>query len=258
MKLKYLILTALLTSCAHTKNYTYISRSVKPVINQLYNFNKIQNKTVEQCNPNKQTLGLIIKNVFNSGFLKQTNEVKKEILNNSYGIFKHETQLCDDGLACFIHNSYSVNYKAVDTILFDEENFCEKNEDLAKIVFLNETLTHELFHDFWYNLLTDEERQMFKIDAKHFYYDIISSWSTSDELKILKRIGVKNPLPMHFKPYLKLALSKAYYSDEKFFGTEMFARLAAGTYALDIIMPKQFRKYYNKLIKSKALNRDSM
>jgi hypothetical protein len=110
------------------------------------------------------------------------------------------------------------------------------------------TLIHELFHDFWYNTLDFQKRFMFSAEAEIFFREIEMIQTKQDILDFLEDIGYDAPKESHFEPFQELQVVKKNYTDEKFFGTELYAIIADRAYSGKIIIPKPFRKFYNGII----------
>ena len=120
------------------------------------------------------------------------------------------------------------------------------------------TLIHELFHDFWYNTLDFQKRFMFSAEAEIFFREIEMIVTTEDKLNFLKNMGYHTPEASDFKPFEELRIVKKSYTDEKFFGTELYSIIADRAYSGKIIIPKPFRKFYNGIVSETFLEKSSI
>jgi len=111
-----------------------------------------------------------IQNIWNSGFLKKSDELKQAIENNKYCLAKRVENangryVPGDQLILFNHKSFVDNF-------YPERRFGWAQSDRHKKIFgkhvhelecwLAETTVHELFHDFWHTILNEDERKKFE------------------------------------------------------------------------------------------------
>jgi len=226
---------------------------------ELYSDVKIEAESKYSKSPKKKTIERLLTEIWDSGFLNRNEMNREEIINNSYGIFKKSIAEANfaEGRACYLRGQ---GHK--DRILLNRELFPHLAIIPGEDVFLKKldkrikgTLIHELFHDFWYNLLSPYDRYWFGKGAKKFYEEMKTASTTEDKLKFLSNIGYSLPRENNFKSYQELSLLKKNYPDQKFFGTELYSILAERTFSGKIIIPKQLRKFYKSIISRAVLDK---
>lgn len=119
-----------------------------------------------------------LQNLWKSGFLKKNNEVKQAIESNTYWLVKRVENasgryIPGDQLILFNHESF------VDMIHPNRPKFVWMQSPRHQKIFGNhihelecslaETIVHELFHDFWYTILNEDERQKFESSMFELY-----------------------------------------------------------------------------------------
>jgi hypothetical protein len=194
----------------------------------------------------------LLAEIWHSDFLNRNELNEAEILNNSYGIFGERSEFAKhtNGRACFIiEEGYS------DMVLLNRKLFphLERGKGGAAIAKGRDrkiiaTLIHELFHDFWYNTLDFQKRFMFSAEAEIFFREIEMIQTEQDMLEFLKEIGYSAPRESDFRPFRELRTVKKNYTDDKFFGTELYSIFADRAFSGIMIIPKPFRKFYNGII----------
>lgn len=208
---------------------------------------------------NKSTVESLLAEIWYSDFLNRNELNESEILNNDYGIFSNGSIFSHNtkGRACFIiEEGYS------DLVLLNKKLFphLERTKDGEVTVKERDrkiiaSLLHELFHDFWYNTLDFQKRFMFSSEAEIFFREIEMVETELDKLAFLKEIGYRDPKEGDFQPFEELKAVKKDYTDEKFFGTELYSIIADRAFTGKIIIPKPFRKFYNGIISGKFLEK---
>lgn len=201
----------------------------------------------------------LLAEIWYSDFLNRNELNEAEILNNNYGIFGEGSEFArhTNGRACFIiEEGYSdmvlLNRKLFPHIERDRNGKAKATELDRKII---ATLLHELFHDFWYNTLDFQKRFMFSAETEIFLREIEMIKSQQDKLDFLKNIGYHAPEESDFKPFEELQIVKKDYTDEKFFGTELYSIIADRAFSGRIIIPKPFRKFYNGIVSESILDK---
>ena len=61
--------------------------------------------------------------------------------------------------------------------------------------------------------------------------------------------------PGNFLPFAELLAVKKNYTNDKFFGTELYSIIADRTFSGKMIIPKQLRKFYNGIISNTVLQK---
>lgn len=210
----------------------------------------------------KETIESQLAEVWTSGFLRDNELVREEILNNEYGIFRKTTEFTSPkkGRAYF-----KMRKGKIDRIMLHRNLFCHFEHILGGEVILRPldkkfraTLVHELFHDFWYNILARRERFLFSLEAEIFYLELDMARTQEEKLMFLRNIGLKEPTKNNFKAYEELKDYKEHYPDQKFYGTELYAVLAEKTFSGKIIIPRQLKKFYYGIVSESLLQRNEL
>jgi len=79
-----------------------------------------------------------------------------------------------------------------------------------------------------------------------------------DKLNFLKEMGYHAPEECNFEPFEELQIVKKSYTDEKFFGTELYSIIADRAFSGKIIIPKPFRKFYNGIVSEAFLEKSAI
>ena len=229
---------------------------------ELYSDLKLETEYKHGKYPKRKTIERLLGEIWDSGFLDRNERIKEEIVNNNYGIFKKLSERANfaAGRACFIREK-----DQQDKILLNRRLFPHLAIIPGKDAFLTEmdkrikaTLVHELFHDFWHNILNPKERYWFSRKARKFYGEMEMTTKVTVKLKFLSNIGYLEPTEDHFKSYEELGIFKDRYPDQKFFGTELYAILAERAFSGKIIIPEDLRKFYKDLISETHLNKNCL
>jgi len=208
---------------------------------------------------NEDGVRSLLSEVWDSGFLNKNELNREEILNNQYGILYEDSELSSliSSRAYYIKIEDGEDKVLLSKKLFGhfEWNSPRRNKFRKKDKKIHAILIHELFHDFWYNTLDDKKRLLFSIESEIFYKEMSLAQTAKDKLKFLRSIGFNKPTKDNFKPYEELKYLRMNFSDQKFFGTELYAIIADRLFSGKMIIPKQLRKFYKGIISEAALNR---
>ncbi len=233
--------------------------SFKLAVYEVYPDISLKSEFKQTSFANKDGVGSLLSEVWDSGFLNKNELNRDEILNNHYGIFGKDSELSSliSGRACYIKKEDREDRVLLSTKLFlhFEMNSPRKRKFRQKDKRIDATLIHELFHDFWHNTLDDKKRLLFSIESEIFYREMSLAKTTKDKLKFLRSIGFNKPTKDNLKPYEDLKDIRVNYSDQKFFGTELYAIVADRLFSGKMIIPKQLRKFYKGIISDAALNK---
>ena len=251
MNISWLWKTTMIAVLAFTSCQTF-DLEVYPDVN-------IHSRPGYNSSVSKSSVESLLAEIWYSDFLNRNELNEAEILNNSYGIFGESSEFAKhtDGRACFIiEEGYS------DMVLLNRKLFPHLTKDVTgktismgrdrKIVV---TLIHELFHDFWYNTLDFQKRFLFSAEAEIFFREIEMIQTKQDILAFLKDIGYQAPKESDFTPYREIQIVKKNYTNEKFFGTELYSIIADRAFSGKIIIPRPFRKFYNGIISEAFLDK---
>lgn len=243
------LLLPLVLTCCH---------SFKPAV---YSNIKLKNESSKKYVASKKTIESLLTEIWFSGFLKKNELTFGEILDNSYGFFMKArgASLSTDGRASYIKSGH------LDKIILNRKLFTHIESDFGgKCVLrrvdkrIRATLVHELFHDFWYNTLDHQKRILFSIEAEIFYEEMLMVKTKEDKLRFLYYVGLKEPTEDNFEPYETLRDIKVNYSPQKFFGTELYSIIADRVFSGEMIIPKQFRKFYIGIISEKVIHKNTI
>ncbi|MBN1224085.1 MAG: hypothetical protein JXB23_12630 [Candidatus Aminicenantes bacterium] len=211
--------------------------------------------------PCRDSLENLLADIWATGFFNNNQFSREEILNNRYGIFNTGSSVSrvTSGRACFIKEK-----EGSDMVMLNRRLFSHlQRDDTGRVGVkmkdrnLSATLVHELFHDFWHNTIDRQKRALFATEMEILYKDIIMAKSEEEKIQFLKKIGYRNPKENDFRPFSELQCVKKNYTNEKFFGTELFSIIADRTFSRKIIIPKQLRIFYSGIIADEILERSS-
>lgn len=248
------------------------------------------------CKASKETLDGLLSDIWNSGVVEQNEIVRKLLLDVRYGIiskdFNTESFLGEEESKCGENDSdckreigeleevleickknnvracYISRKKKEDILLIKDKLFCHlsynhkgdseyKNMDER----IEDTLWHELVHRNWDNFLSNDKQLMFSVESEIFYNQMLMAKTEKQKLKFLRKIGFAKPKIEDFNSYegLEKRREKEEYADkEKFFGTELYAILADGTFAGKMIIPERLRPAYEGLFSKEYLNKNEL
>jgi ankyrin repeat protein len=116
------------------------------------------------------------------------------------------------------------------------------------------TLVHELFHDFWYDVLDQRKRFLFSVEAEIFFMELLLAKTELEKKQFLWELGINPQGNIDFESYEVLREIQDIYRMEKL-GTEIFAILAGRAYSGKTVIPKPFQKYYSMLLSDEVLDR---
>jgi hypothetical protein len=208
---------------------------------------------------NKATLEDLLAEIWNTGFFNDNLLSKEEILNNRYGIFGEGSSVAKlaRGRACFIKEQGNSDMIMLNRNLFPhlEINGQGRFESFMRDPKIKATLVHELFHDFWHNTLNLQKRFLFASETEVLFRELLMVKTKEDKLQFLRRVGFTHPREKDFHPFAELLTVKKNYTNEKFFGTELYSIIADRTFSGKMIIPKQLRKFYCGIISDSVLQR---
>jgi hypothetical protein len=210
-----------------------------------------------RTSPSKETVERLLAEIWLSGFLEKTESVRREILNNSYGIFCQQNELSSGcGVKAYFLRETGQN----DRVMLSRGLFSGFQLDPSLGVCRRHmyagaqaTIVHELFHDFWFNLLDEEQRERFRREALDLFRAGRAATTVTAKLDFLSRMGVKEPRTTDFVPYAEIMAYHEDYSEERYFGTEMFALVAEMAYSGDIKIPASLIPFYEGILSPQAL-----
>ncbi|NIO48895.1 MAG: hypothetical protein GTN73_05580 [Candidatus Aminicenantes bacterium] len=246
----YLLLVVGLTSC----------KGVLRVESKIYPNIELKSDFRYRHTPDKITIERLLAEVWTSEFLRKNELIEEEILNNNYGVFGggSESSSLKERRACYIKERGQKDKVMLNTGLFSHFVFNSNGVILHKTLDkrIKATLIHELFHDFWHNILDERERILFSIEAEIFFLEAMMAEKKQDKVIFLRNAGLDEPSERDFKPYAELQDLEENYAGQKFFGAELYSVIADRTFSRKMIIPKQLRKFYYGIISESALNKN--
>lgn len=205
--------------------------------------------------PSKQTIQGLLYEIWESGFIRKNEITKKEILDNAYGIFRKAPKILSEpeGRAYYQNREGKKDLLMLNARLFGhlEPEPKQPHMDKVRIRKLDRrilaTIVHELFHDFWHNVLDGRDRYLFAAEAEIFFIGLIVA-----RAERLKQAGPGRTHP----DYIRIPDDETFdvlleildiYSLDKV-SKELYSVLAGQAFSGKSIIPQPFRKYYAVLI----------
>jgi hypothetical protein len=208
------------------------------------------------------TIESLLAQVWTSGFLRKNELIEKEILNNNYGVFHgdSESSSLEMHRARYIKMHGQKDKVMLSTSLFSHFVLSSNKMTVHKTLDrrIKATLLHELFHDFWHNILDERKKFLFSIEAEIFFLEAMMAEKKQDKVMFLRNVGLNEPSTDDFKPYDELQDLKVNYTDQKFFGSELYSIIADRAFSGRMIIPKQLRKFYYGILSESALNKNGI
>ncbi len=210
---------------------------------------------------NKKTIEGLLGELWNSGFFQKNELIMEEIFNNDYVIF-HKKRLFSSSLKKR-HAYYAKVDGLYEKVMLNKKLFRYWEPSFGGRFILRPLnkrikaiLVHELFHDFWYNVLDKRKRLLFSMDAEIFTLEAMLAKTKEDKMTFLSNIGINALRLKDFRPFEELRYQKEHYTDQKFFGTELYSLLADMAFSGKMTIPKYIRKFYYGILSESALNMD--
>jgi len=231
---------------------------------KLYPDIKLQSTARKGSFASKENFESLLFEIWDSGFIKKNDLTREEILNNTYGVFrKAEAPLSEpEGRAYYQQREEQKDVLMLNAKLFGHLVPSIMPLRLKKVhvkrldKLIRDTLVHELFHDFWYNILDERRKNLFSYEAEIFFIELMMTQTKKDKTQLLESLGYTQPEEEFFSFFKALQEIKKTYSLEKAFGTELYATLAGRAFSGVTLIPNQFRKYYSGLLSDEALNKN--
>ncbi len=210
----------------------------------------------------KITIESLLAEVWTSEFLRKNELLEKEILNNNYGVFRggNKSSSFEKHRAHYMKIQGQKDKVMLNTRLFIHFAFSSNRMKVHRTLDrrVEATLIHELFHDFWHNILDERKKLLFSIETEIFFLEAMMAEKKQDKVMFLRNAGLNEPSKDDFKPYDELQDLKVNYTDQKFFGTELYSIIADRAFSGKIIIPKQLRKFYYGILSESALNKNTI
>ena len=228
---------------------------------KLYNDIELNPRTRRGILANKHSVETLMYEIWASGFLRTSDLVKEEIVNNTYGIFRNSGQSgsVSKGRAYYQQMEGQRDILMLNANLFGHVETIPKSALWGRARFkkfdlrIKATIVHELFHDFWHSILDERKKYMFSSDAEIFFVEITMAKTVEERLQFLSNSGYSQPEEVNFENFRLLLDAKEMYNQIKVFGTELYSIIAGNAFYGVIIIPRQFRKYYFGIVSEDAL-----
>lgn len=211
----------------------------------------------------KQTIQGLLYEIWDSGFIRKNDLTKKEILNNDYGVFRKAPKTLTDpeGRAYYHRRHGKKDLLMLNASLFGHLEPAPKPPHMDKVRVkkldkgIRATIVHELFHDFWHNILDGKKRYLFTDEGEIFLIELMLAKTEQEKQRFLDDFGIGNQGPADFASFGVLLEIKDIYVPEKF-GTELYAILAGRAFSEESVIPEQFEKYYSALVSDAVLHKN--
>lgn len=218
----------------------------------------LKEKAVKRQYVSRGAMEYILWQIWDSGFLNAGPVIRQEIFNNDYGVFVKPQRKGAHirGRAYFLARGEAPDRIMLNRTLFAHFVYDHKNGPVCYLMDKRAvaTMLHELFHDFWHNILDDRSRAIFTAEAETFFIELIMAEAYNDRRGFLSGLGWDNPPQEAFEVFLELIALRDEYPAKKFFGTEMYSILADRAFSGRIVIPEPFRKYYGGIVSDRVLH----
>lgn len=213
----------------------------------------------------KETIEGLLYEIWESGFFRQNNLVKEEILNNTYGVFRKPRKTLSEpgGRAYFQSRAGQKDLLMLNARLFKHIAPTPNPGHMKKTMVrrlddnIRSTIVHELFHDFWISLLDEKRRQLFTREAEIFFIELPQGGTAGDTAHLLDYFRDERPEKALSKFFEVLHELREIYGHEKSIRTELYATLAGLTYSGVIIIPEPLKKFYAGILSDENLGATS-
>jgi ankyrin repeat protein len=221
--------------------------------------------TLRGSTASKETIEGLLFEIWESGFFRQNTLVKEEILNNTYGVFRKPRKTLSEpgGRAYFQSRAGQKDLLMLNARLFKHLAPTRLPAHMKKTTVrrlddnIRPTIVHELFHDFWINLLDEKIRQLFTREAEIFFIELPLGGTPGDTAHLLDYFRDERPEEAVSKFFAVLNELREIYGYEKSIRTELYATLAGLTYSGVIIIPEPLKKFYAGILSDENLGAKS-
>jgi hypothetical protein len=218
----------------------------------------LKEQAAERQFVSRDAVEYILSEIWSSGFLCRDPRIEEEISNNLYGVFRKQRRKAAHirGRAYFLAKNDGPDRIMLSRKIFAHYDYYKKEGPVCYLMDYRAaaTMVHELFHDFWYNLMNDEIRTLFAVEAENFYSALSSARDRGERVGFLSALGWKDPAEGSFEVFEELKELRKRYPDAKFFGTELFSIIADRTFSGRMIIPLSMKNYYAGLLSDQALS----
>jgi hypothetical protein len=207
----------------------------------------------------------LIFEIWSSGFFRKNDLTKEEIQNNTYGVFRKpaKSRPALEGRAYYHQIEGERDRLILNAKLFGHFKMDPNPAPWSRVIRkpldkrIRVTIVHELFHDFWHNILDEKKRYLFSDEAEIFFIELMMVKTEEDKSQFINNSELGQRGEVYFEHLKRLLEAREMYSHDKVYGPELYSILADRAYAGAIIIPRQFRKFYLGILSDEALGKNS-
>ncbi len=210
-------------------------------------------RMVLEPSPGSRAIEPFLARLWDSGFFRRNDAVRREILNNNYDFLGPKGPLPPKGikgLGCYSHSPGDK-----DTIFLRKDLFSRYEVGLEGItLYENEgrrvlpVLVHEICHDLWMNVLDDRERAAFAREGEDLMEEFCMA-QTADGRRLFRiRYGDDIGDPGCRRSYSEIEGIRAARLPRPVGAHELFAWLAERLFLTKRTIPRPLRKYYSCIL----------
>ncbi len=210
-------------------------------------------RLVGRSTPETRVLAPLLARIWDSGFFRNNEAVRREMLNNDYAFYGQGDPIAraeKKGLACF-----SQGRGGRDIIFLHRDVFSHFAVGLEGVVASRDVkprvmavLVHEFCHDLWAHVLDEGERAAFTREGMQFVADYTLALTDEERRSFLLRAGEDPPVPGRVRSYAPIAAMASLYPPRVLCGQELFAWLAERLFSTKEKIPRPLRPFYRCII----------
>lgn len=208
-----------------------------------------ERQVVDASCPGARAVQPLLERLWASGFFRQNEAVRRELLNNEYSFFGADSPQPppgSKGLGCYCRKP-----GGGDVIFLKKDLFASFEVGLEGVTLYPgwtrralPVLVHEISHDLWSNVLDDAERASFCLEGAEFMEDFRMAQTAEDRQLFLVRAGDDVSDPRTLRSYAGIEEILSLRPAGSIRGDELFAWLAERLFTLKARIPKPLQKYY--------------
>jgi len=203
--------------------------------------------------PGGRAVEPLLAQLWESGFFRRNEAVRRELLDNSYSFFDQGSPSPPEGrkgLGCYARGG-----EGQDTIYLRKELFAYfeiriegivQHPDVGRRVL--PVLVHEICHDLWMNILDERERAAFTREGVDLMEDYCMAQTAEEKRRFLRRAGDDVSNPGRLRSYAGIEAILTACPLRTLRGRELFAWLAERLFMTKAVIPAPLRKYYSCIL----------
>jgi hypothetical protein len=210
-------------------------------------------RIVLDTTPGARAVEPLLARLWDSGFFRHNDAVRRELLNNDYAFFGPDSPAPPPGvkgLGC-----YSRNPGRRDTIFLRKDLFSRLELGLEGITIYQDRsqrvlpiLVHEICHDLWMNVLDDRERAAFAREGQDLMEQYCLAQTADDRRLFLLYFGDDLGEAGCRRSYSEIDRLLAARAARPVCAHELFAWLAERFFVTKARIPRPLQKYYSCVI----------